>query len=166
MIDLKELIQNASEIPPLPASAARLASLVLDEREDRDLDEIVEAVTYDPVLTGKVLRWANSVVSGSAEQILTVKEALIRMGTGPLLQVVIASNVKPQMAKALPEYGLSEEELWHHSVASALAVNAFQRTLTINIPKEAFVAALLHDIGILILSRYLDDEHLKWLKIL
>jgi putative nucleotidyltransferase with HDIG domain len=65
------------------------------------------------------------------------------------------------MRPALPEYGLSEGELWRHSVAAALAAEAAQSFCRTPLPPETNAAALLHDIGKVVMSRFLDSEVLR-----
>jgi putative nucleotidyltransferase with HDIG domain len=69
--------------------------------------------------------------------------------------------VQSRLSRAVPEYGLIEGELWRHSVASALAAEALQGYCEIQLPAESHAAALLHDIGKLVLARFLDPDILK-----
>ena len=82
-VDQDAVIRTAFEVPALPQSAVRLASIVADD--DIELYEVVEVIEYDPALTLKLLRVANSVFSSSSRQIGTVKDAVIRLGTGAVL---------------------------------------------------------------------------------
>jgi len=48
-------------------------------------------------------------------------------------------------------------------VASALAVEPIARRARTPVPPECFTAALLHDIGKIVLARFLSPDELKWL---
>ncbi|MBD95506.1 MAG: hypothetical protein CL482_14815 [Acidobacteria bacterium] len=65
---------------------------------------------------------------------------------------------------ALPQYGLAEGEFWQHLVASSLAAEVVQRRSTRSLPLEASTAALLHDIGKLMIGRLVDRESLQYLE--
>ena len=65
---------------------------------------------------------------------------------------------------ALPQYGLAEGEFWQHLVASSLAAEGVQRRSTRSLPLEASTAALLHDIGKLMIGRLVDRESLEYLE--
>lgn len=156
MIDLETLIREAHDIEALPASVSRLAALVADE--DSSTEEIIEVVRFDQALTARMLQAANSAMSGARTPITTVKAAVIRMGRGTLLSLAMASAVRKAMYQALPAYNLSEGELWYHSVATAVVAEEMAAFCNRPIPPEAFTAALLHDVGKLILSRFLDPE--------
>ena len=61
------------------------------------------------------------------------------------------------------EYGLSEEQLWTHSVASAVIADGIRDFTERQIPVEVTTAALLHDVGKLVLARHLDASLLQYL---
>jgi putative nucleotidyltransferase with HDIG domain len=65
------------------------------------------------------------------------------------------------MRKSCTGYNLSENELWRHSVAAALASEHLQKFTSVPIPPSAFSAALMHDIGKLVLGRHLGHETLR-----
>jgi putative nucleotidyltransferase with HDIG domain len=162
ILDHNLLIKKAYQLPSLPTCAARLTNLLT--KEEPDLAEIVEAIEYDPPLTIKMLRVANSAISGSRHRIGTVREALIRLGTGTVTGFVVASAVRPLMGKSIPGYNISEKEFWKHSLAAALAAEAIQANSAKWSGQLAFTAALLHDIGKLVLGQFLTPELLSWLK--
>lgn len=157
MIDLDEVIRTTGELKPLPASVARLSSLVA--REDVDLREVADVVQYDQALTARLLRSANSAMLGSRHTVTTVKDAVVRLGSGLVLSFAIASNVRRDFEKSQPGYGLAEGALWRRSVAAALAaelIKSFCRKVTV--PAETFTAALLHEVGRLVLGRFLEED--------
>ena len=158
MLDLDSLAQAASNLEPLPASVARLAAAVAVT--DPDLNEIIDVIQYDQALTATLLRSANSAASGSLNPVKTVRDAVIRLGTGSVLWLAVQSSARRRLQRAVPEYGLSEGELWRHSVGASLAAAALHRYASASIPAEASTAALLHDIGKLLICRFLSDDTL------
>lgn len=154
MIDLDVLARDAARLDPLPTSVARLTSLI--GAGDPPFDEIIELVRFDQAMTASLLRTANSSWSASRSEVATVKDAVIRLGAGPVLSLVIAAHVQAQMTRAVPELGLGEHDLWDHSVAAMLAAEMLGRAATHRPPPETATAALLHDVGKLIMARHLD----------
>jgi len=155
-IDLDALAEAASSLDPLPASVIRLAAMVASG--DPDLTEIAEIVAYDQALTVGLLRSANSSWSASRTPITTVRDAIVRLGYGTVLSLALGVNVRRRMSRALPAYGLAEGELWRHSVAAALTAENLPRHTKVRLPAEVVTAALLHDVGKLVMTRFLDDE--------
>ncbi len=156
MIDLRALISSASELEPLPASATRLASLI--SRENWKMGDLLDVIAFDQALTPRILRMANSAASGSRSTIVNVRDAVVRLGPGSVLSLAIGSRVRDKMQKPVPQYGLREGQLWTHSVAAALAAEMAGAYCGVPIPKEAFAASLLHDVGKLLLARFLSPE--------
>ncbi|MFZ4584028.1 MAG: HDOD domain-containing protein [Acidimicrobiia bacterium] len=161
-MDLDALAEAAACLEPLPASVTRLASLV--SNGDPDLAEIAEIVGYDQALTASLLRSANSSWSASRTSITTVRDAVIRLGYGTVLSLALGVNVRKRMQQSLPEYGLAEGDLWRHSVAASLAAEVMPRHTRVRIPNEATTAALLHDVGKLVMGRFLDAAVLETLE--
>jgi HD-like signal output (HDOD) protein len=162
VIDLDALAQAAACLDPLPATVVRLAALVASDAAD--LGEITEIVSYDQALTAGVLRAANSSWSASRNPVTTVKDAVVRLGSATVLSMALDVNVRGRLQVALPEYGLAEGDLWKHSVAASLAGEMLQRHARVAVPSEAVAASLLHDVGKLLMARFLDTDLLEALE--
>lgn len=162
MIDLDAVAKAAFDLEPLPASAARLAELA--RNPDAELKEILDVVTYDAPLTGRVLRAANSSASAASRAISSVRDAVVRLGSGHVLEIAIGSSMASKLATAIPELELAEGELWRHSVTAAVAVEEMKSAVKIALPPEAFTAALLHDVGKIVLARFVTSDLLNVMK--
>ena len=159
MIDLKALTRAASDLEPLPASVTRLASVIA--KDDWEMHEVEQVVALDQALSSRLLRLANSAASGAAMPIVTIREAIVRMGAGALLSLATAATVQKRLQSSLPQFGYGEGELWRHSVAAALAAESAPAYCKVALPSESYAAALLHDVGKLVLARFLDPDILR-----
>jgi len=162
MIDVEKLIAAAQSLEPLPASAVRLAKVVNDP--ESSVDDVADIVAYDQALAMTVLRMANSVASGSWTRITDVREAVMRLGGARVLSAAIGAHARPLMSRALRSFGLDENELWRHSVRSALAVELMPKVWRRAVPPPTFAAALLHDVGKLVMDRFLAPEDLAMIR--
>jgi HD-like signal output (HDOD) protein len=162
MLDLNSLVEEANHLEPMPASVTRLAEIV--RREESRLEDIVELIALDQGLTMSLLHAANSAAYGGPRRIAVVKDALFRLGAGATLSLAIGRRIRKQMSAAMPSYEIAEGELWRHSVASALAAELSLPFCRVPIPPEAYTAALLHDVGKLVLVRFLDEDTLRILR--
>ena len=159
MISLDELIHRAQEMKPLPASAIRLAALV--SSEETDLEDICEIIAYDQALTLGLLRAANSAASAGVLPVTQVHEAVFRLGAPRILSLALGANAKGLLKQDATAYGLSEGALWRHSVAAAAAAETLSEIVTEALPPETFTAALLHDVGKLVMSRFLSARDIE-----
>lgn len=162
MITLDELISNAKEMKPLPATTLRLASVVSSQHAD--LDEICDIIAYDQVLTMALLRAANSAATASTNEVTQVHEAVFRLGAARVLALAVSKNTQGLLKQDAPAYGLNEGALWRHSVAAAVAAEIMSEFTAIEIPLETFSAALLHDLGKLAMSRYMSEFDLAMIR--
>jgi putative nucleotidyltransferase with HDIG domain len=153
------LLESARSLPPLPVSAIRLAGLVSDPNVD--VLDIVETISLDQSLTAAVLRQANSAASGSRMKIGTVRDAVVRLGMNMVLSIALSGHLSKQMMKAVPEYGLGAGELWKHSVLASISTDLVRGRSSVRVPTEAATAALIHDIGKLVLCRYMSPHVLE-----
>ena len=92
MIDATALVKAAQGLDPLPATVARLASLVV--RPDWSLNEAAHLVEFDAALTGRLLRLANSAAMAGLSPVNTARDAIMRVGIGPALAFAAASGLR------------------------------------------------------------------------
>ena len=161
MIDLDALIESSQSLAPLPESSTRLATLF--GSEGWEVEDVTTILKLDAPLMGRVLGYANSAASGANQEILDVEQAFVRLGPGNILRLALSVAAKKQFESSDAFYGLEDGALWRHSVASALAIEHIRRVLKCVVPPEAFAAALLHDIGLVVLGRFLGKDDLDCL---
>lgn len=162
-LDTRSLVREATDLAPLPQAATRLVAIL--SREDWKDAEVLEVVRLDPVLTGQVLGAANSAASGAQKKILDVEEAVRRIGPRAVVGIALAAGVKQRMSLALPQFGLGEGELWRHSVAALLAAELASPHFRLSYSTAGVTAALLHDVGKIVMARFLDPDTLEYLRL-
>jgi HD-like signal output (HDOD) protein len=151
-----KILDGIDRLEPLPITVQKL--LVSLNNADVDFSEITEAIEYDGAITSNILRTANSVAFGGRARIEHIRDAVVRLGMVTLLDIMLIGHLRT-MRVAAPHYALSENDLWLHGAAASLAVKAIAKeTRNRKIPEAATIAALIHDIGKLILVRYLSTE--------
>ena len=153
MHDLESIAAAAMELEALPESSIRLTSIM--SSDDWLIGDVVHTIQHDQALTGRLLKLANSAAVGGSRAVESVGDAVMRVGTGPVLSLAVASAVRDSMTERLASFDEAEGSLWRHSVAAALIVQNAGKHCDVLPPPECFVAALLHDIGFLALDRWL-----------
>jgi putative nucleotidyltransferase with HDIG domain len=159
MIDRERICQLMGELSPLPQTAVRLAALLA--QKNWSIDQCVEIVKYDQALTAGVLKYANAASEAPRCEVTEVRDGVIRLGGGRILEEVLRRHFRRDCTSALPSYGYDERDLWRHSVAAALAAEILSAHLTLSLGGLAFSAALLHDIGKLLLARAAPREDME-----
>lgn len=142
--------------PGIPATAAKVLPLL--EHPDSTASEIESILKYDPGLTADILKLTNSAYFGIPAKVSSIKQAIVLLGWKRLLQMVMTICMSPLMKKTIPGYDLPIGGLWRHSIAVSVAAERLVKTLKIPDADEVFTAALLHDIGKLIIGAFVKEE--------
>ncbi|MBK9470739.1 MAG: HDOD domain-containing protein [bacterium] len=148
------VLRTIDELPPLNQVARHLLSLLGDDRTSAgDLDRIIR---NDQALTARVLKHANSSVFGKSRRISSLTEAVVLMGDARLSDLVLSAGVDDVVGESgIPGFS---EAAWDHSIDCAAAARALARFEGAIDPDTAFVAGLMHDIGLLVVARAAPAE--------
>ncbi|MEE8431364.1 MAG: HDOD domain-containing protein [Candidatus Desulfatibia sp.] len=155
---LKKLVNlvNRSEISSIKSIVSGVVRIINDPKSSIwDLKEMVE---IDPPLTAKVLRVANSVYYSPPQKIGEIKQALIWIGFDTLKEMALSQKVAGIFNENDSINGHSIHSLWKHSVAVALLTKMIYRREFRKRGANAYVAGLLHDIGIIVESQFLQND--------
>ena len=151
---LREMLERCSTLPTLPAIAIRV--LQLCQSEDLDVGQIAGTIGKDPALSAKVLRLVNSPVFGLRNEVRTVPHAVALLGLNAVRTLALSFSLVRDLRKAQQE-GLAA--YWRRSVIAAVAARELAVALRFTAPDEAFLAALLQDIGVLALGRVMGHAY-------
>ena len=153
---LRHIMTQVKSFPGMPATAARLMPLL--QNPDSSAGKIEDILKYDPGLTANILKLTNSAYFGLPSRVSSVRQAIMLLGWKRLLQLVMTMCMSALMKKPVPGYDLPRGELWRHSVAVSVAADLLVKSLSISDADEVFTAALLHDIGKLVLGDYVQED--------
>jgi putative nucleotidyltransferase with HDIG domain len=145
----KRYLEGVVNLPPAPMLVTDL--LTLFGRNDCNIDQVVQMISYEPSLTAQILRDSNSVFFAGEQPSADIFEAVSRLGFYQVYCMVVSLVGAKTKTMDGAEKGLNVDELWRHSVAVAVsaAVVAGDSGET---KAAAFTAGLLHDIGKLVLA--------------
>jgi putative nucleotidyltransferase with HDIG domain len=153
---IKRIMAQVKSFPGMPATAARLLKLLEDT--ESTAAQIEEILRYDAGLTANILKLTNSAYFGIPSKVSSVKQAIVMLGWKRLLQLVMTMCMSKVMKEPVAGYDLPQGELWRHSVAVSVAAEAVVKALKIPEAEEVFTAALLHDVGKLVLGGFVKDD--------
>lgn len=151
-----EILAKLKDVPAMPRAAAEACRLLQDP--DVSPATVAEVIQYDPGLAGNVLKVANSAYFGGPRQIDNIVQAISRLGTSRIHQLVIAAVAAPVAKRPVEGYDLPAGDLWGHSVAVAVGAEQAAEALGLQAPGHTFTAALLHDIGKIVLGTFVEVD--------
>ena len=153
---VKHIMAQVKAFPAMPTTATKL--LKLCQNPDTTVSQIEEIVRYDAGLTANILKLTNSAYFGLPSKISSVKQAVLLLGWKRLLQLVMTMCMSSVMKKRIVGYDMPDGELWRHSIAVSVAAEILVKALKIPHAEDVFTAALLHDVGKLVLGSFVRDD--------
>ncbi len=152
----KDLLEGIDHLDPLPLTIQQLIVKLGDDNvSPREIAGIIE---FDQAIAATLLRAANSALWGGRIRVERIGDAVVRLGIDQILRIALGAHFKALSAPA-KLYDLTEDDLWlHGAVASIAAKEIIAACTTVRIPAFATVAALTHDIGKLVLVRFVDAD--------
>ena len=154
--ELNLILDDVKSFPSMPAAALKLLTLLKDENTSNT--QIEQILRYEPGLTANILKLTNSAFFGLPKQIGSIRQAILMIGWKKLIQIVLASCVSAIIDKPVQGYDLSPGDLWRHSIAVSVASETLVKELKLSVSEEVFTAALLHDVGKMVLGRYVKED--------
>jgi len=159
---LDDYINKVKSLPPAPRILAELLTLLNDA--ETDAERIVDLITFDPGLTAKLLQRCNSAAAGLAEPVYDPRQAVSLMGFNAIYRMVATVVGEGILGSPQRGYGISSGELWQHCATAGLAAKVIADKLGAE-TELVFTAALLHDIGKIVLNGFLEGAYEPALKL-
>jgi putative nucleotidyltransferase with HDIG domain len=154
--EIRGIIMNTKSLPTLPGIIIRLNALAGNDRTS--IPEMARLVSSDQVLSARILKLANSPSYGFY-RVSSISNAMILLGVNVVKSLAISSSIFEIMEK-------NSVGLWEHSLGAGLAANIIARRLGLQNCEEISTAALLHDIGKVIIRINFGDDYRKLLALI
>jgi len=155
-LKLEDILRKTSDLPTLPRAALN----VIRETESPTASaaSVAQQIGMDQALTARVLRLANSAYFGLSRQVADIQEAVVILGMRNVRNLAIVASTFPWMSKPLKGYRLGPRQMWTHSFCVAVAAKELAIKTRKADPDLAFTAGLLHNIGKVALSVWLENK--------
>jgi HD-like signal output (HDOD) protein len=145
------ILQTANLIPAIPKAVQHI--LLLLNQNDLGIGELADAVRLDPVVSGQVLKMANSAYYGRSKQVASIEDAALIIGIDSIRTMVLACGL---MAAGETAKNFDLERFWRLSLLSAYIAKDIAK-LYGHDANQAYTAALIHRLGVLAIQRALPD---------
>jgi HD-like signal output (HDOD) protein len=146
-------LDSIGDVPTLPPIAMKAIEISNDDNSSAR--ELANFIGQDQALTTRLLKITNATIFGLSGRVATVDRAIVILGFTKVRTIVLAASVSEMF------YGDSEcldrPRLWRHSIATATAAKMLAKGEYGVDCSMAYVAGLLHEIGVVILDRYFHD---------
>jgi len=167
-------IHDIKHIATLPGVALKIMNLA--DNPDSTAEDVKQVIESDPALSTRVLKVVNSSFYGFSRQISSIHHAVVLLGLTAVKNIAIAASLNKVFRgeRICPEF--DARDLWTHSIAVASGARSLAVQTGLSLPDEAFLAGLIHDVGIIvelqscrkqfveIIAHLSDDQNLTFLK--
>lgn len=155
---VRDAIRKVSTIATLPEITTRIIATVDDPKSSAG--RLHRIVAHDPALVTRILKVVNSAFYGLPGQIGSIERAIVLLGLNAVKNIAIATSLGRLFGGAQLCDGFTPRDLWTHCIAVAVAARALAREMKLPIADEAFLAGMIHDLG-MIVSLQVHPEKLR-----
>ena len=158
---LQARIKQLDSISTAPAILVPLLDLLRLPSDEVKVEKVVELVSYDGSIAAQCLRMANSPLF-SSRNIETVHSAVVALGLERVRSMLFGlciNRVIPQ-----DKWVIEPDTYWRHSLGCALVTQRMAKKIEYPEPEKAYLAGLLHDLGLLVNSILYTEEFRKCLR--
>ncbi len=163
--ELKAIIDELPELGTFQESIDQALRAI--EAPDTEIDQVADLIKADQTIAIKVMRVASSSVYAREEPTLTLKDAIIRIGLENLREIITEIRIMdtdPGMVKSSDEHSIDLIRFWEHAIAVALCSARISEHVSGIQAETAYTAALLHDIGRLIMQQGIGARYNEAIK--
>lgn len=157
-LTLEEVVEKTTDLPALPA--ATLAVMRESQQATATAHSVARYLSQDQALTARVLRLANSAFYGMQRRIASPDEAIVVLGMRAVRNLAMIASTYHWMDRPMKGYSLQPHEFWEHSLSTGVAAQMLALNLCPREADVAFTCGLLHDLGKVALSAWMENRSL------
>lgn len=153
---LADYLKNTHDLPVI--SSAALEVMRTAQSSSASANSLAEVLEKDPALSARVLRLANSSFFGLSRHVYRLNEAVLVVGMKNVRCLAAVAASYTWLEKPLVGYEFGPQKLWTHSYHTALAAQLVAERSGRADSSLAFIAGLLHEIGKVAMSVWLEPR--------
>jgi HD-like signal output (HDOD) protein len=156
---LLKRLDGLRQIPTIPAVLAPLLRYLQKPLEQLDVQKVTELLAQDKSLTAQCLQMANSPVFGRWQKVESLRAAVVSLGFQHVTDIAMSCGVLNMLPR--DKSGVDPVVFWEHSLGCALVCRHLAKKIGLTNPAKAYLAGLLHDLGIIVHLWVLPQEFLS-----
>lgn len=161
MMERAEILVGAvDDLPTIPVVATKVLQLLDDP--DVSAEEIADLMLTDQVMTARVMKLINSPVYRPAQEITSLKRALVYLGLRHVRELALTTSVINAFDGTSGALELSA--FWEHSFGVGMVSKIIARKIGYQDLEKAYISGIIHDLGEVFLSNFLREPFLEVLE--
>ena len=151
----EQALANVYNLPAMSATMLEVSKLLDDPSTNTAV--LSKIIGRDQGLSTKILSIANSPLYGLTRKVSTIDFAILIIGYQDIKNIVVALTMVDSFKNKSDKY-LDQNSFWMHSMLAGTASKRVAEDLGFRIGSEAFVAGLLHDLGLPVMHKFFKPE--------
>ena len=153
------LEQLVEEVRDLPLTVSDVLAQVITECDNADasVSSLSRIMSSDQALAAMILKLANSAYYGYARRIESLPDAVVLLGFASVKNLAITASITRLLASDRDDLSGVRATIFDHCLTTAICARMLGRTRRVS-GEKAFVAGLLHDLGMIVLVCYAKDQ--------
>lgn len=153
---IRTKVRQLDAMPTMPTIMQPLAAMLQAPVEQVSTEEVIKLISYDTTIAAQCLRVANSPLFGRRKS-ETVRSAVLALGLKRVQAILLGFCLD----RIVPDdkWALDAAVYWRHSLGCALVSRKLATLIGYPEPEKAYLAGLLHDLGILVNTLVFTDEY-------
>jgi putative nucleotidyltransferase with HDIG domain len=156
MMDVQRIVKRIASLKPIPHVVNKIMEITRDP--DSSMAQLAEIISFDATATANLLKAVNSAYYGCSKKFDSVRQAIVFLGMEEVVDLVLMTSSAENLKRPQKGYGLTAGDLWRYSVASALLARKLAAAKNMPEVHLVFTAALLKDIGKVVLEQYVGNS--------
>jgi HD-like signal output (HDOD) protein len=153
---LLQKLDGLRQIPTIPAVLAPLLKYLEQPVEQLDVQKVTDLLAQDKSLAAQCLQMANSPLFGRWQKVESLRGAVVSLGFRNVSDIAMSCGVLNMLPGE--KTSLDPVVFWEHSLGCALICRHLARNTNLSDPAKAYLAGLLHDLGIIVNLWVLPQE--------
>lgn len=158
LITIDKIIERSEMLQRMPSLISQLHAI--DPSDPAAGHELAKIVAEIPHLKKKILKLVNSLYHSYPDPVASIATAVVILGFDLISNMVITTTmINTFNSTGTPNF--NRRQFWVHSIATAEAAKKFaeeEKSLNEQEIRALYIAAILHDLGILILEANFPEE--------
>ena len=155
-LDPVEVVKRVTTLATLPEITSRIIKTVEDQRSTAA--QLHQIIAHDPALVTRILKVVNSAFYGLPGQIGSVERAIVLLGLNAVKNLAVAASIGALFKHGKLCDGIPARELWTHCIGVGVAARDIARQMKSRLADEAFLAGMIHDVGIIVALQCFPDQ--------
>jgi putative nucleotidyltransferase with HDIG domain len=149
------ILKKVNTISPIPKILSEVLQLLADPYTSPHV--LAKAISKDQSIVLKLLTIANSPFYGLTKRVSSIEFAIMILGYDEIRNIVSALSLMESIKNKSDQY-LDQKVFWMHSIVTATIAKKLAMDFGLEKNGEAFIAGLLHDLGISVVHRFMHSD--------